>query len=88
MKRTKFTESQIIKAIKENENGRSAEGISRELGINKSTFYNWRKKYSGMESSQLKRLKELEEENRKLKQMYAELSLDNVMLKDVLSKKW
>ncbi|MCR9067105.1 MAG: transposase [Cytophagales bacterium] len=88
MKRTKFTESQIIKAIKENENGRSAEEISRELGINKATFYNWRKKYSGMESSQLKRLKELEEENRKLKQMYAELSLDNVMLKDVLSKKW
>ena len=88
MKRTKFTESQIIKAIKENENGRSAEGISRELGINKATFYNWRKKYSGMELSQLKRLNELEEENRKLKQMYAELSLDNVMLKDVLSKKW
>lgn len=88
MKRTKFTESQMIKAIKENENGRSAEEISRELGINKATFYNWRKKYSGMESSQLKRLKELEEENRKLKQMYAELSLDNVMLKDVLSKKW
>ncbi len=83
MKRTKFTESQMIKAIKENENGRSAEEISRELGINKATFYNWRKKYSGMESSQLKRLKELEEENRKLKQMYAELSLDNVMLKDV-----
>ena len=88
MKRTKFTENQMIKAIKENENGRSAEEISRELGINKATFYNWRKKYSGMESSQLKRLKELEEENRKLKQMYAELSLDNVMLKDVLSKKW
>ncbi len=88
MKRTKFTESQMIKAIKENESGRSAEEISRELGINKATFYNWRKKYAGMETGQLKRLKELEEENRKLKQMYAELSLDNVMLKDVLSKKW
>jgi putative transposase len=78
----------MIKAIKENESGRSAEEISRELGINKATFYNWRKKYAGMETGQLKRLKELEEENRKLKQMYAELSLDNVMLKDVLSKKW
>ncbi len=87
MKRTKFTESQMTKAIKENENGRSAEEISWELGIKKVTFYNWRKKYFGMESSQLKRLKELKEENRKLKQMYAELSLDNVMLRDILSKK-
>ncbi|MFN4085939.1 MAG: transposase [Spirosomataceae bacterium] len=88
MKKTKFTEHQIIKAIKENEQGRSVEEISRELGINRVTFYGWRKKYSGMEASHLKRLKELEDENRKLKQMYAELSLDNVMLKDVLSKKW
>lgn len=88
MRKSKFTESQIIKAIKENENGRSSEEISRELGISKATFYGWRKKYSGMEASHLKRLKELEEENRKLKQMYADLSLDNVMLRDVLSKKW
>ena len=88
MKKSKFTESQIVKAIKENENGRSAEDISRELGISKGTFYQWRKKYSGMEVSHLKRLKELEEENRKLKQMYADVSLDNTMLKDVLSKKW
>lgn len=88
MKKSKYTESQIIKAIKENENGRSAEDISRELGISKGTFYEWRKKYSGMEVSHLKRLKELEAENRKLKQMYADVSLDNTMLKDVLSKKW
>lgn len=88
MKRSKFSESQIIKAIKENERGRKVEEICRELGINSGTFYNWRKKYAGMESNQLKRLKELEEENRKLKQMYADLSLDNVMLKDVLSKKF
>lgn len=88
MKRTKFTESQIIKALKENEQGRKVEEICRELGIHQGTFYNWRKKYSGMESSQLKRLKELEDENRRLKQMYADLSLDNKMLKDVLSKKW
>ena len=88
MKKSKFSESQIIKALKENEAGRSVEEISRDLGINKGTFYNWRKKYGGMEVSQLKRLKELEAENAKLKRMYADVSLDLQMAKDVLSKKW
>jgi len=88
MRKSKFTESQIIKAVKENEQGRRVDEICRELGLNKATFYSWRKKYSGMELNHLKRLKELEAENRKLKQMYADLSLDNVMLKDVLSKKF
>ncbi len=88
MKNSKFTESQIIKALKENEQGRSVGNLSRELGIDKNTFYYWRKRYGGMESSHLKRLKELDEENRKLKQMYADVSLDNTMLKDVLSKKF
>ena len=88
MKKTKFTETQIVKAINEAESGRSVTDISRELGINPQTFYNWKKKYSGMDGAQLKKLKELEEENRKLKHMYAELALDNKMLKDVLSKKW
>jgi len=88
MKRSKFTESQIIKALKENEQGRSVSEISRELGIDKSTFYYWRKRYSGMEVSHLKRLKELEAENAKLKQMFADVSLDNTMLKAVLSKKF
>lgn len=88
MKRNKFSESQIMKALKENEQGRSTEEICRELGIHRGTFYNWRKKYSGMDASQLKKLKELEDENRRLKQMYADVSLDNRMLKDVLSKKW
>lgn len=88
MKKSKFTESQIIKALKENESGRSVEEISRELGINKGTFYNWRKKYGGMEVSHLKRLKELEAENQKLKRMFADVSLDLQMAKDVLSKKW
>ena len=88
MKKSKFTESQIIKALKENEAGRSVEEISRELGINKGTFYNWRKKYGGMDVSHLKRLKELESENQKLKRMYADVSLDLQMAKDVLSKKW
>lgn len=88
MKKSKFTESQIIKALKENENGRSAEEISRELGVNKGTFYNWRKRYSGMEVSHLKRLKELEQENQKLKRMYADQALMLDMAKEVIAKKW
>lgn len=88
MKRSKFTESQIIRAVQENENGRKAVDISRELGINVVTFYNWRKKYAGMSVQHLKRLKELEAENSKLKQMYADVSLDIVILKDVLTKKF
>ena len=88
MKNSKFSESQIIKALKENEQGRSVGDLSRELGIDKSIFYYWRKKYGGMEKQELKRLKDLEEENRRLKQMYADVSLDNKMLKDILSKKF
>jgi len=88
MKNSKFSESQIIKSLKENEQGRSVGDLSRELGIDKSTFYYWRKKYGGMENQELKRLKDLEQENLKLKQMYADVSLDNKMLKDILSKKF
>ena len=87
MKKTRFTESQIIKALKAHEQGRKVQDIARELSIDTSTFYYWRKKYGGMDNQQLKRLKELEEENLKLKRMYADVSLDNLMLKDVLSKK-
>jgi putative transposase len=88
MKKSKFSESQIIKILKEIEQGRGVPEVARELGIDKSTIYYWRKKYGGMEVAQMKRLKELEEENRKLKQMYADVSLDVRMLKDVLSKKF
>ena len=88
MKKSKFSESQIIKVLKENEQGRTVGDISREMGVDKSTFYYWRKKYGGMEIAHMKRLKELEDENRKLKQMYADVSLDVRMLKDVLSKKF
>jgi len=87
MKRNKFSESQIVKAIKEHESGKSASDICRELGIHQGTFYNWKKKYSGMDSHELKRLKELEEENRRLKQMYADLALDHKIIKDLLTKK-
>lgn len=88
MKKVRFTESQIVKILKEYDAGRDAKEICREHGISRATFYNWRKKYGGMDASQLKKLKELEEENRKLKQMYADISLDNVMLKDILGKKF
>ena len=88
MRKSKFTESQIIKAIKAIENGLRVEDLCRALGIRPATFYGWRKTYSGMEASQLKRLKELEEENRKLMQMYADQSLDNMRLKGILSKEF
>jgi putative transposase len=88
MKKKRFTEEQITKVLREYEGGRQIKDLCRELGITASTFYNWRKKYAGMDSSQLKRLKELEAENKKLKQMYADAALDNRALKDVISKKW
>ena len=88
MKKRRFSESQIVKALKEYESGRTAKEICRELGVSTATFYTWKKKYSGMGPSHLKRLKELETENRRLKQMYADAALDIVMLKDVLSKKF
>lgn len=88
MKKSRFSESKIVSLLKEHENGRSTQEICREHGISSATFYNWRKKYGGMDASQLKRLKELEEENARLKKMYADLALDNTMLKDILSKKF
>jgi len=88
MKKSRFTETQIVDALKRHENGQAVADLARELGITPATFYAWRKKYAGMDASHLKRLKELEAENAKLKKMYAELALDNVALKDVVSKKW
>lgn len=88
MKKSRFTETQIIKALKENEGGRKVDDICRELGVSSATFYKWRKAYSGMEASQLKQLKELQAENSRLKRMYAEQGLQITMLKDVLGKKW
>jgi putative transposase len=88
MKKNSITESQIMTALKSHSSGRKVEDICRELGVHRATFYTWSKKYSGMEGQDLRRLRELEAENLKLKQMYADVSLDNKMLKDVLSKKW
>ena len=88
MKKLKFTESQIVKILKDYESGIDVQILCREHGISRASLYNWRKKYSGMESSQLKRLKELEDENNRLKRMYADISLDNVMLKEKKKKKF
>jgi len=88
MRKSKFTPHQIAKILKEFEAGKSSEEISREHGISKASFYKWRERYAGMSGKELKRIKELEDENRKLKQMYADVSLDVTMLKEMLSKKF
>jgi len=87
MKRSKFTESQIIFALKQAETGIKVEEVCRKMGISEATFYNWKKKYGGLGVSELRRLRQLEEENFKLKQIIADLALDKQMLQDVLKKK-
>ena len=87
MKKSRFTETQIVKAIQEHENGKNAKDICRELGITPASFYKWRQRYGGMEVQELKKLKELEEENNRLKRMYANLSLVHEALKDAVAKK-
>lgn len=87
MKRSKYSEHQIVKILKEVEGGRTVKEVCREYGFSDATYYNWKARYGGMETSDIKRLRELEEENRKLKQMYADLSLENRALKDVIAKK-
>jgi len=87
MKKSKFTESQIFSMLKQQENGVTTAEVCRQNGISAATFYIWKNKYGGMQSSDIKRLRGLEEENRKLKQMYADLALDHRILKDVIEKK-
>jgi putative transposase len=87
MKKSKFSESQIVKILKEAEAGVSLDDLIRQHGFSKASFYKWKAKYSGMSVSELKRLKELEEENRRLKQMYANLSLEHEALKAIIEKK-
>ena len=87
MRKSKFSEHQVIGALKRAESGVPVKDICRELGVSPATFYQWRSKYGGLEASDLKRMKELEEENRRLKHMYAELSLDHKILKDIVEKK-
>lgn len=88
MRKKRFTESQIIGVLKEYDAGISVADLSRKYGIGESTIYTWHSKYAGMSVAELKRLKQLEDENRRLKQMYATLSMDHELLKEVLEKKY
>ncbi len=87
MKKSRFSESQIVAILREGEAGVPVGEIARKHGISKATYFNWRSRYAGASVSELKKLKELEAENAKLKRMYAELALENAAIKDVLSRK-
>lgn len=87
MKKSKYTDEQIAFALRQAELGTSVDEVCRKMAISDATFYNWRKKYGGLGPSEVRRLRQLEEENAKLKRLVADLSLDKAMLQDVLSKK-
>ena len=88
MRSSKFTDEQIAFALRQTETGTPVKEVIRKMGITEQTFYRWKKKYGGMMPSDLRRLRQLEEENRQLKKLVADLSLDKQMLQDVLSKKF
>ncbi|HEY9660605.1 MAG TPA: transposase [Allocoleopsis sp.] len=88
MKKSKFTESQIIGILKEQEQGAKVSELCRQHGISDATFYNWKSKYGGMNVDELRRLRDLEQENARLKKIVANQSLDIDIMKDVISKKW
>lgn len=87
MRTSKFTETQIISILKQADAGVPVKDICRQAGISTATYYQWKSKYGGLEASELRRVKELEAENAKLKRMYAEMALDNAALKDLIAKK-
>ena len=88
MKISRFTDSKIMQILKQAEAGSPAPELCREYGMSTATFYKWRAKYGGMDASMLSRLKELEDENRRLKKMYAEVQLQADLLKEAMAKKW
>jgi len=88
MKRKRFTEEQIIGVLREHEAGGKTADLARRHGVSEATLYNWKAKYGGLDVSEARRLKALEEENRKLKKLLAESMLDNAALKELLTKKW
>lgn len=87
MKKSKFTKSQIVAILKEADAGMMVKDICRKYQISSPTYYSWQSKYGGMEASELKRVKEIEEENSKLKRMYADMALENAAMKELISKK-
>ena len=87
MKRSRFTETQIVAILKEGDAGASVKEICRRHGISDATWYNWKSRFGGMSASELKRLREVEEENAKLKRMYTDLALENTALKDLIDRK-
>lgn len=86
MKRSRFNETQVVAILKEAEAGKAVADICREHGISNATYYAWKSKYGGMDASELKRIRQLEEENGRLKKMYADLALENMAIKDLLGK--
>ena len=88
MRKSKFSESQIAEILKEAEAGLAVAEVARKYGISAATFYQWRSKYGGMSVSDMQRLRELEQENARLKRMYANLSLEHELMKEVVAKKW
>jgi putative transposase len=87
MKKSRFTETQIVSILKEADAGLSVQELCRKHGISTATYYNWKSKYGGLDASELKRIKELEAENQRLKQMFADLSLENRAMKDLIDRK-
>ena len=88
MKRKRFSEEQIAFALRQAEAGSSVEEVCRKLGISEPTFYRWKKRFAGMGVPEIRRLKQLEDENKRLKQLVADLTLDKTMLQDVVRRKW
>lgn len=88
MRKSRFTEEQILQAIRQADSGTAVVDICRKLGISEQTFYRWRRQYAGLEASEVRELKSLKEENQRLKRIVADLTLDKTILRDALGKKW
>jgi putative transposase len=88
MRKSKFSDAQMAAAVRSTETGEAVGHVARRYGVSEATLYNWKRRYGGMEVGDIRRIRQLEEETKKLKQLVADLSLDKVMLQDLLSRKW